>query len=101
LFKVDYSKYKSEEDFKLTPVQQILFYKLDKVKNEYAANLRQRQEKAAKKLPPLFGIDITNVSSSFKLLYLVVVFTLMAAGILYGLTKVQKKKKIDRKPKKN
>ncbi len=101
IVKIDYSKYKPEEDISLTPDQHLLFYKLEKVKNEFIAAQRQRQEKAAKTLPPIFGIDIMKVSPSIKLLYTVIVFTLIAVGILYGLGKVQKKKVIsNKKPKK-
>jgi hypothetical protein len=98
LFKVDYSKYRTEGELDLTPEQHYLFFKLEKVKNEYIAAQRQRQEKAAKSLPKIFGIDIMNVSASTKLIYAFVVFAIIASGILYGLAKVQNKKV---SPKKN
>ena len=77
LFKIDYSKYRRGEDLELTPEQHILFYKLDKSKNEFTSNTKQRQEKASKSLPPLFGIDILNISPMIKIVYFVVVFSLI------------------------
>lgn len=100
LAKLDYSKYRSLNDLNLTPEQQMLFYKLEKAKNEFIVTNRERQEKAAKSLPPIFGIDIWNVSASTKILYLLVVFALFAFGIVYLLGKVQKKKE-EKKKKKN
>lgn len=88
--KIDYSKYKQSEDLTLTPDQHIIFYKLDKVKNEFLTGQRQKQEKRAKTLPPIMGIDLSKVSPSAKLLYTFIVFALFIVGILYGLSKVKK-----------
>lgn len=88
--KIDYSKYKQIEDLTLTPDQHIIFYKLDKVKNEFLTSQRQKQEKRAKTLPPIMGIDLSKVSPTVKLLYTFVVFALFIVGILYGLSKTKK-----------
>jgi hypothetical protein len=60
---------------------------------------RQKQEQAAKSLPPIFGFDIMKVSPSFKILYTVIVFTLIVFGVLYGLKKLQKSKVKSKKEK--
>jgi hypothetical protein len=86
----------------LSPEQQILFYKLDKAKSEFILANRERQEKASKSLPPIFGFDLMSVSSEFKLLYLLIVFALFALGIAYALGKVKgnRKEVKDKKKKK-
>lgn len=99
--KVDYSKYKALNDLELTPEQTILFYKLEKSKDDFMKVNRERQEKAKNSFPPLFGIDINEISSEVKLLYTLVVFALFAAGIFYALKKLQKEKEPKKKNKKN
>ena len=96
---VDYSKYRAANDLELTPEQSILFYKLDKARDEYIKVTKERQEKAAKSFPPIFGINIGEISASFKMLYTIAVFAIIAAGIMYGLTKVQNKQKTPKKRK--
>ncbi len=99
--KVDYSKYRSLSDIQLTPEQQILFYKYEKAKDDYIIANRARQEKAAKSFPPIFGIDITEISPMVKILYALIVFALFMVGIMYALGKVKKedKKKKNKKQK--
>ena len=80
------------EDLELTPEQHMLFYKLEKTKNEFHSTTRQRQEQAAKRFPPIMGFDIMNVSPMIKTIYFVTVFALFSFGILYGLKKLEKKK---------
>jgi hypothetical protein len=91
--KLDYSKYRSANDLELTPEQQIIFYKVEKAKEEYIRLSRERQEAAAKSFPPIFGIDISQIAAEFKIVYMIAVFTLFAIGILYALKKLRKEPK--------
>lgn len=101
LSKLDYSKYRSIRDIQLTPEQTILFYKIDKAKDEYLRVNRERQEKAAKSFPPIFGINLTEISSEIKVLYMVIIFGIFAIIIVYLLTKVLPKQKPAKNKKKN
>ena len=83
----------------LTPEQHMLFYKLEKTKNEFHSTTRQKQEQAAKRFPQIMGFDIMNVSPMIKTIYFVVVFALFSFGILYALKKLEKKKVNNKKDK--
>ncbi len=100
---MDYSKYRSISDVQPTPEQTILFYKIDKARDDFMRVSRERQVKASKSFPPIFGIDINAISQEIKVLYLVVVFSLFAILVAYLLTKVLPKPKNAKtpKPKKN
>jgi len=76
----------------------MLFYKLEKSRNEFQSTKRERQEQAAKKFPPMMGFDILNVSPMIKMIYFVTVFALFTFGILYALKKLERKK-FDKKKK--
>lgn len=90
--KLDYSKYRTAQDLEITPEQNILFYKLEKAKDDYLRFTKENQEKAAKSFPPLFGIDITKVSQEVKIVYTVIVLGIFASIVVYLLSKLQKKK---------
>lgn len=80
--------------------QQLLFHKLEQSKNDYIVANRERQEKAQKTWPPIFGIHFDKISPTVKLLYFFIVFTLVAAGILWALGRVKPATK-EKKKKKN
>ena len=100
LSKLDYSKYRNIRDVQLTPEQNILFYKIDKAKDDFLRVNRERQEKAAKSLPPLFGLDLNAISPEVKVLYMVVIFALFAMLLVYLLSKVLPKAKQQKNKKK-
>jgi hypothetical protein len=83
----------------MTPEQQLLFYKLDKVRNEFIVTNRERKEKASKSLPPIFGFDFMAVSPQVKLIYTIAVFVIFALGILIALRKLMKSKNEKKKKK--
>jgi hypothetical protein len=99
--KLDYSKYRTAQDLEITPEQNIIFYKLEKAKDDYLRATKEKQEQAAKSFPPIFGIDITKVSPEIKILYTVIVLGIFAAGVVYLLSKVQKKSEKKNKKKKS
>ena len=93
LSNLDYSKYRTITDVQPTPEQNILFYKIDKAKDDFLRYNRERQDKASKSFPPIFGIDINAISVEVKVLYLVIVFAVIAILIVYLLSRVLPKQK--------
>jgi hypothetical protein len=97
--KLDYSKYRqggANPDLELTPEQILLFHQLESSRNEYIAQSKHAQEENAKSLK-VFGINLNEISSGFKLLYTVAFFAIFILGVLYLLKKVQPVKKEKKK----
>lgn len=83
---IDYSKYKllGPSEFGISPETQILFMKIEKARNDYMANAKQRMEKGKGEFR-IFGYSLTEVPKSVNLIVAIVIFSLFAGGILYGL----------------
>ncbi len=88
--KVDYSKYRMGKDFEITPEQTILFYKVEKAKDEFIS-VSKKKEVSASKSFPIFGVDINKFSTEVKMFYTIIVLALFALVAVFGLKKLQKK----------
>merc|ERR1711976_40693 len=80
LVSVDYALYNNFKDLEITPEQQILLIKLEKIKEEYIVRTRQRREDASKQVPPIFGFDINAVPVTVKVFFLIGFFAVFALG---------------------
>ena len=98
---IDYTKYKNQDppDMELSPETELLFYKLEKSKDEYMAKMKERTEKSKNTLS-IFGYDLSNLPVGFNIIFAIVVLCLMIGGIVLMLRTVKKEEKISKKKKK-
>ena len=100
--KIDYSKVRSvtgQADVELTPEQHILFYKVQKAREEFMSLNRVKTEKSSK-TSTLFGIDITKIRGEFKLFYILAIFGFFIFGTIYLMSKLKKSTDKSKKKKK-
>lgn len=101
LGEVDYSRFKGQEnvDLELSPETQLLFYKLEKAKEEYMQRMREKTERSRNTLS-IFGYDLMNLPVGFNIVFSIVIMSAMIGGILYMLKSLQKEEKVSSKKKK-
>lgn len=101
LGEIDYSRFKSQEavDLELSPETQLLFYKLEKAKEEYMQTMREKTERSKNTLS-IFGYDMMNLPVGFNIVFSVVIMGLMIGGILYMLKSLKKEERVSSKKKK-
>jgi hypothetical protein len=98
---IDYDKYGSVSDLRLTMEQQIMMYKYNKVSEKFRqkrADEREKIEKENKKIR-IGKIDMDSIPTSFKLGIFLVILFLFFGGIFYFLKNLVKKP-TDKKKKK-
>jgi len=103
LVQIDYSKYKpvsGQVDLEYTPEQHVLFYKLDKAREEFISVSKVRQSLASQTVT-IFGVDLSKISGEFKTLYLLAVFAAFIFGTLFLLNKLNKANEKNKKKKRN
>ena len=103
LVNIDYTKFKptaGQINLDFTPEQQVLFYKLDKAREDYIRFNRERVQKASQTIS-LFGFDLSQFSGEFKTFYILCVFTAFVFGVIYLLNKLNKANEKSKKKKKN
>lgn len=103
LVSIDYTKLKpvaGQMNLDFTPEQQVLFYKLDKAREEYIRTNKERVQKAAQTIT-VFGIDLSQFSGEFKTFYILCVFAAFIFGVIYLLNKLNKANEKSKKKKKN
>jgi len=100
---LDYSAYKdlNPNDFQLTAETQILFMKLDKARNDFISENKEKQEKQRNEFH-LFGISLKTIPAKLNLLFFLIIFGAFIGGVLYLLKGLMKnEKKAARKKEKN
>lgn len=93
LVKLDYTRYKpaigQAPNMEMTPEQQILFYKLEKAREEFIAINRVKQQLQAQTIS-VFGYDLSKIKGEIKIFYMLGVFALFIFGIIFLLNKLKK-----------
>lgn len=103
LVSIDYTKFKpigGQMNLDFSPDQQVLFYKLEKAREEYIKTNRERVQKASQTIT-VFGYDLSQFSGEFKTFYILCVFASLIFGVIYLLNKLNKGNEKSKKKKKN
>ena len=104
LVEIDYSKLKPSggvQNLDFTPEQQILFYKVEKAREEFISVNKVKQQQTTSQPFTIFGINFAKLSKEVKTFSVLGFFAVFIAGVIFLLVKLNKSNEKPKKKKKN